>query len=154
MPGLYSRLQEIIGEKIFRHKVVFDGDVVFKKHITAYAPVGNEPSWGSPHTHIYDSGNIDPADTNVHELDLSGEYPVGTIGIEGFISMASTTAADYVIVTDATGTIVYGICRAQVANITNDAIFFTPLTATRSIYYMASHARITAARFRSSVYFT
>jgi hypothetical protein len=49
MATLYARLQEIIGEKIFRHKVTFDGDVVFKKHITAYAPVPGEPSLGTPH---------------------------------------------------------------------------------------------------------
>ena len=49
MGNLCARMQEIIGEKIFRHKVTFEGDVVFKTHITGYAPVAGEPSSGTWH---------------------------------------------------------------------------------------------------------
>jgi hypothetical protein len=116
-------------------------------------PVAGEPSWGSPHEHLYDTGSSDPADANVHSLDLSAQVPVGTMGVEGFISMASGTVGDYVIVTNAAGTATYGIARADAASATTDGWFKTPLTSARLMYYMASNSRITAQRFRIVNYF-
>ena len=120
MPGLYSRLQEIIGEKIFRHKVVFDGaveckgDVVHKKHITAYAPVAGEPSCGTPHPAPKDGSNLrqiytgTPATAaSVTEVDVSAYVPVGTKAIYvfggiktgsntyGYLAASKTNAANF-----------------------------------------------------------
>jgi hypothetical protein len=98
MGNLFARLQEIIGEKIFRHKVTFDGDVVFKKHITGYAPVPGEPSLGTLHYHpsqyaanVYT--NTAPSATTFYTVTVAG-LPAGTktIEISGYI--LGTAASD------------------------------------------------------------
>lgn len=116
-------------------------------------PVAGEPSWGTAHPHVYDSGATDPGDANVHSLDLSAEVPVGTMGVEGFISMASGTVGDYVTVTNAAGTVVYGIARCDAASTTTDGWFKSPLTTDRLMYYQANNARVTAQRFRIVNYY-
>ncbi len=118
------------------------------------SPVVDEPSWGTFKEHLYDSGATNPADANVHSLDLSGEVPVGANGVEGYITMASGTVGDNVIVTDSTGTNVYGIARAAVASVTCDGWFKSPLTSDRLIYYQANNATVTSQRYRIVGYYS
>jgi hypothetical protein len=140
MATLYARLQEIIGEKIFRHKVTFDGDVVFKKHITAYAPVTGEPSLGTPHKHYATIINADPAVTTVISVDISAHVPVGTTWIEGCWYITSTTVGDWARMLNAAGTEFY-----DYVYYTSDgaiAFHFSCPVVNRTIYYAVFNARV------------
>jgi len=118
------------------------------------SPVTGEASWGEPKFHFYDTGSSNPADSDVHEIDLSGQVPVGAKGVAGFITSASGTLGDYVIVTDSTGTNTYGIARVTDATTSADGFFFSPLTSARSIYVKANNSRVTDQRIRTLVYFS
>jgi hypothetical protein len=98
MPSLFARLQEIIGEKIFRDKVTFDKDVVFKKHITGYAPVPGEPSLGTWHDHYARLiSNAAPVAGGYYDVDASGHAPVGAkkvyIKIQGIVGAGNVLQA-------------------------------------------------------------
>ena len=156
MPGLYSRLQEIIGEKIFRHKVVFDGDVVFKKHITAYAPVGNEPSAGTFHWRYESLVDLDPVDASWHEVDLSGIVPSGCKVV--FLSAGIRDSAGAwmtVSVSDSsggtaylTGTTFYG--ANQMVRHSGPV----PLSSARTFWYAASSATAEQVEILMHGYYT
>jgi hypothetical protein len=152
MGGLYARLQEIIGEKIFRHKVTFDGDVVFKKHITAYAPVPGEPSLGTPHPHYATILNVDPASTAVQTLSLAAHLPVGAKMIALVMELTSTNAGDSVIITNAAGTAYYGVLMAQVNGQDNYGYCLSPVDASLNIYWKVNNVRVTSVILYSEVY--
>lgn len=71
--------EEIFGERIFRGVSNFFGDVVFKKHMTLYAPIPSEPSLGTPHPHVYTITTTGAAAAgNYYEADFVAQVPAGT----------------------------------------------------------------------------
>jgi hypothetical protein len=144
MPSLLARFQEIIGEKLFRDKVTFAKDIVFKKTITAYSPVASEPSAGSPHPHYAVILTTDPAVTTMQTLALPAAVSGVAKRVRGRMAINSTTAGDYLQVMNAAGTERYGSATAQVNGITSESWFDAPVVG-GNIYWQVNNARVTLA---------
>jgi hypothetical protein len=142
MATLYARLQEIIGEKIFRHKVTFDGDVVFKKHITAYAPVPSEPSLGTPHPHIdLTLVTAVPGNNNVQVTAVPG-WVVGTKTIEGEFGLVAT-ADVAILIYDTSGTYIIRRQYAQVAGVNSFGYFKAPIDSSGNLRWAVTNFALT-----------
>ena len=142
MGNLYARLQEIIGEKIFRQKVTFDDGVVFNKASTGYAPVGGEPALGIPHPHSYQIlNNYDPLGTpTTYDVDLSAQVPRNNsrlIYVYGY--WAAATAGRNLSVQNTAGT-QYGISFSEVANLNIGFSHYVRLGTDYTIRFVFSNA--------------
>jgi hypothetical protein len=106
MPSLLARFQEIIGEKLFRDKVTFAKDVVFKRAITAYSPVASEPSLGTLHPHYKELvTNGAYAVAGYTTIDPSAEVSAGATMVYIWIQHKAAGAnVDVAVYTDSTPT--------------------------------------------------
>ena len=101
---------------------------------------------GGKHLHKYVFLNLDPADTNWHEIDLSGQVPTGTILIEGETFVNSVTTSGRVLyMSDATGGAEYSHTREFVVAIGAYGKFTVPLSAARTIWYKVDNADVNLA---------
>ncbi|MBU2346695.1 MAG: hypothetical protein KJ888_21090 [Gammaproteobacteria bacterium] len=86
--------------------------------------------------------NVNPADTNWHEVDISGSIPAGTTWVYGTVAIQGTSVEVQGLMSD-TGTTTDTVrIRTQTANVINEAGYLVKLSPTGSIFYKVSNANI------------
>lgn len=108
-------------------------------------PVAGEPSVGTFHFHyaIVLSAS-DVPDANWHELDISAQVPVGTKAVHVWIQATSSNGTDEFYAGDGTNRLV-NTGYVQNAGQYPAGSGIIPVSATRTIQYKASNARIYGA---------
>ena len=96
--------------------------------------------------------NVNPADTNWHELALAVYLPIGAKAVFVRESMTSSAAGDEVYLSWDSSQVDLD-CRCQVATVYNDAAGVVRLTSSRSIWYKASSANVSAHLVQLCGYF-
>ncbi len=107
-------------------------------------PVADEPSLGSPHLHSAEIYNDNPADANIHAIDLSAEIPVGAKLVRGYGYGQASTAGRSIYTYQKDGTTVRSRGILPVANLTSSFEWTAEPDSDGNIYWSASNADVSA----------
>jgi hypothetical protein len=110
-------------------------------------PVSGEPDIGGGwHPHNYAIMNLDPSDTNWHEIDLSTQVPLGSLRITKHGYFVSSTASSYGLVfSDSSGGTVWDQnILPHVVDGYGNLAGTIKLSSTRTFWYQAESANVGA----------
>ena len=115
-------------------------------------PVAGEPSAGTFHPkYALIMNNVDPADTNWHEVDISASVPVGTKAIFVTGQFTTTVATNYQM-SNANGGSSY-IVNVAATNGYGGVCGIVPVSSTRTVWYKVGNAGVSGIYTYMSGYF-
>jgi len=115
-------------------------------------PTTDEPTLGEPHEHYATLvSGANPNSTAMTTVDCSGQVPVGTTFIQGWLS-AYGAADETLSIYDTAGANTYDRVRTQVNNQYNHAHFWAPVNTDRELLYAVSSTDITSVYIRMTGY--